>query len=75
MTDEAAQDAFHELARQEHGHQAFLEEYLRGEFKEGTLSREQALDYKIAEYLERPEISPDMKLKDVFLFGHANGAW
>ena len=67
MLNEVAKDAFRELTRQEHGHQAFLEEYLRGELKEGTLGREQALDYKIAEHLEQPEISLDMKRKDVFL--------
>jgi len=67
ITDEAAKDAFQELARQEQGHQQLLEQYLRGELKEGTLSRGQVVDYKIAEHLDQPEISPDMKLKEVFL--------
>ena len=67
MTDGTARDAFRQLTQQEQGHQAFLEEYLQGKFKEGTLGREQALDYRIAEHLEQPEISPNMKLKDVFL--------
>ena len=67
MTDEAAKDAFRELTRQEQGHQALLEKYLRGELKEGALKREQVLDYKIAEHLEQPEISLRMELKDVFL--------
>ena len=67
ITDEAAKDAFQELARQEQGHQQLLEQYLRGELKEGTLSRGQVVDYKIAELLDQPEISPDMKLKEVFL--------
>ena len=67
MNEEAARDAFQELARQEHGHQQLLEQYLRGELKGGTLSSGQTIDYKIAERLDQPAISRDMKLKDVFL--------
>jgi len=67
MTDEAARDAFQELAQQEQGHQNLLERYLRGELKEGMLSKGQLVDYKIAEHLDQPKIFLDMKLKDVFL--------
>lgn len=67
MSDRAAKDAFQELARQEQGHQNWLEQYLRGDLKEGALSSGQAIDYKIAEHLEQPEISPDMRLEDAFL--------
>lgn len=67
VSDEAAKDAFQELAQQEKGHQSRLEQYLRGEIKEGALSSGQVIDYKIVEKLDQPEISPDMKLKDAFL--------
>jgi len=67
VSDEAAKYAFQELARQEQEHQDRLEQYLRGELKEGALSRGQVIDYKIAEKLDQPEISPGMKLKDTFL--------
>jgi len=67
MTDEAAKDAFQQLAQQEQGHQNLLERYLRRELKEGMLNRGQVVDYKIAERLDQPQIFPDMKLKDVFL--------
>jgi len=67
MTDEVTKDAFQELARQEQGHHQLLEQYLRGELKGGTLSRRKVIDYKIAERLDQPEISSDMKLKDVFI--------
>jgi len=67
MKEEASKDAFQELARQEQHHQNMLEQYLRGEFKEGTLSHRQVIDYKIAEEFDQPKVSPDMKLKDVFL--------
>lgn len=67
MTDDAARDAFRQLSQQEQGHQRHLEKYLRGELRTGMLSGEQMMDYKIAEHLDQPEISPDMKLKDVFV--------
>jgi rubrerythrin len=67
VEEEAARDAFQELARQEQGHQKRLEQYLRGELGEGALSSGQVIDYKIAEKLDQPEISPDMQLKDTFL--------
>jgi len=67
VSDEAAKYAFQELARQEQGHQNRLEQYLRGNLKEGTLSRRQVIDYKITEKLDQPEVSPGMKLKDTFL--------
>ena len=65
--DKATKEAFQNLVRQEQGHQKLLERYLRGELKKGALSRQQAVNYKIAEQLDQPEISPDMELKNVFL--------
>lgn len=67
MTDEAAKDAFQEMRRQERVHQELLEQYARGELKQGALSTGQLVDYKIAEHLDQPALSPDMKLKEVFL--------
>jgi len=67
MSDQAARYAFQELAQQELSHQNLLEKYQRGELREGALSLEQAIDYKIAEHLDQPDISSDVKLKDVFL--------
>lgn len=67
VKEEGVQDVLKEMVRQEKGHQTLLEKYLRGELKEGALSKEQAIDYKIAEHLEQPVVSPQMKLKDVFL--------
>jgi rubrerythrin len=55
------------LAQQEKGHQNLLEQYLRGEIKEGALSRGQTVDYKIAEHLDQPKVYPDMDLKDIFM--------
>lgn len=67
MSNGAARDAFQALAQQEQGHQELLEQYLRGELKEGALSGGQVVDYRIAEHLNQPEITPDMELKDAFL--------
>ncbi len=63
----AAKEAFIELGHQEQGHQKLLERYQRGDIREGALSREQVLDYKITEKLDQPEAGRDMKLPDVFL--------
>jgi len=63
----AAKEAFQELVRQEQGHQNMLEQYLQGGLQEGTLNRDYAIDYRIAEKLDQPEISADMKLPDIFL--------
>jgi rubrerythrin len=67
VMDKVTKDAFRQLSQEEQEHEKLLRKYLRGELKGGALKREQALDYKIAEHLEQPEMSPDMKLKDVFL--------
>jgi rubrerythrin len=67
VKNQASRDAFQSLAEQEVVHQCILEDYLHGQFKEGVLSSDLVLDYKIAEYLDQPEISPTMEIKDVFL--------
>ena len=67
VNDAPARSAFQDLTRQELGHQNLLESYLRGELKDGALSIRHAVDYRIAEHLDQPEVSPDMGLGDVFL--------
>lgn len=67
MTDAAVKDAFSQLFREEKGHEELLRKYLRGEIGVGGLKRDHVLDYKIAEYLDQPEITPDMALKDTFM--------
>jgi rubrerythrin len=67
VTQAAARDAFITLRREEEGHEELLRRYLRGELGDGGLGKEQVLDYKIAEYLEQPEITPGMGLAEVFL--------
>ncbi len=63
----AAKEAFRILADQEQSHQQVLEDILHGKLKAGALSNGLVVDYKIADCLEQPEISPTMELKEVFL--------
>lgn len=67
VKDKYARDALQDLAKYEKEHQLILERYRRGELKEGALGRDDVIDYRIAEHLEQPEISPGMGLKEVFL--------
>jgi rubrerythrin len=64
---QAVKDAFQDLADQENMHRQVLEDYLHGRVKEGALSTVVVVDYKIADCLQQPEISPAMELKDVFV--------
>ncbi len=67
MKNPASKDAFQTLAEQEEVHQHILEDYLHGKLKEGALNTGIIMDYKIAECLDQPDISPTMEIKDVFL--------
>jgi rubrerythrin len=67
VKDQYAKAALRDLAKYEKKHQLILERYRRGELKEGALSSDYVIDYRIAEHLEQPEISSNMNLKDVFL--------
>ena len=67
VKDKYDRAALRDLAKYEKEHQLILESYRRGELKEGALSSNHVVDYKIAEHLEQPEISSKMGLKEVFL--------
>ena len=67
MTDPAAKDAFSQLSREEKHHEELLRKYRRGEIGVWGLKKDRVLDYKITEYLDQPEITPDMALEDIFL--------
>ena len=67
VKNKASKEAFQDLADQEEVHQRALEDYLHGKIKEGTLNDNLVVDYKIADCLDQPEISPTMGLQDVFL--------
>ena len=67
VQNQASKYALQTLAEQEEVHQHILEDYLNGKLKEGALKTSILVDYKIAECLNQPEISPAMEIKDVFL--------
>ena len=67
MTDASVKDAFSQLSQEEKRHEEILRKYQRGELGDGGLKKEDVLDYKIAEYLDQPAVTPDMALKDIFL--------
>ncbi len=67
MENEAARDILGKLVQAEEKHEETLRKYRQGELGEGTLKGEQTLDYRIAEHLEPPEITHDMKLDEVLL--------
>ena len=68
VNDSSAKEALQDLSDQESIHQHVLEDYLGGVLKEGILNVGMVVDYKIAEYLDQPQVSPSMELKDVFFF-------
>jgi rubrerythrin len=67
VVEDSARDMFLELLKVEKKHENLLRKYARGELQEGALKSDHVLDYKIAECLDQPPITPDMKLGDVLL--------
>ena len=67
VKESAARYAFDILVKEEFRHQQILEQYLSGGFKEGALDIRQVVDYRIAEYLQQPEVGPQMALSDIFI--------
>ncbi len=67
VKEPAAQFALSTLVQQEKRHQEILQRYLGGGLGGGALDPKQVIDYRIAEHLEAPALTPDMKLSDIFL--------
>ncbi|MFH1974180.1 MAG: ferritin family protein [Pseudomonadota bacterium] len=55
------------IAGEEKKHKAFLVSYREGKYGSDSLRMIDVIDYKIAEYLEEPEISKDATAQDVYL--------
>jgi rubrerythrin len=67
VQETTARDALDFLAGQERKHREFLESYQAGLLGPGTLRLTQVIDYRIAEYLEKPDIQKNMHSSDVYL--------
>jgi rubrerythrin len=67
VTDETAQDTLLFLAGEEKKHKEFLLNYRAGRYKTESLRMNTAVDYRIAEYLEKPDPAANMESSDVYL--------
>jgi rubrerythrin len=67
VEDPTAKETLQFLSKEERKHKEFLEKYRQGGFGPESLRLTQVVDYKIAEYLTKPDIQKNMESKDVYL--------
>jgi len=67
LEDPGIKDTLEFIAGEEKKHKAFLVDYREGNYGPDALRMTQAVEYKIAEYLEEPEITKETKREDVYL--------
>jgi rubrerythrin len=67
VVDAAVKDTLEFIAGEEKKHKAFLVSYRDGDFGTRALRMSDVVDYKIAEYLEEPEVGENLKPEDVYL--------
>ena len=67
VTDASVKSTLEFMAGEEKKHKAFLVSYRDGQFGDKGLRMSDVVDYKIAEYLEEPEIREASKPEDVYL--------
>ena len=67
VNDKSAKEALDLLANEEKRHREFLEAYQAGKLGPEALRLNEVVDYKIAEYLEKPDLQKNVESKDVYL--------
>ena len=67
VSDPALKGTLEFIAGEEKKHKAFLVSYRDGNFGTKALKMSDFVDYKVAEYLEEPEIDPGSKPEDIYL--------
>jgi rubrerythrin len=67
VTDPEAKQTLQFLANEEKKHRDFLTSYKQGGGGPQSLKTSHVIDYKIAEHLEKPDISGKMESKDAYL--------
>ena len=67
VADESVKSTLEFMAAEEKKHKAFLVGYRDGHFGDKGLRMSDVIDYKIAEYLEEPEIREHSGPEDVYL--------
>jgi len=65
--DASVKDTLAFIAGEEKKHKAFLVSYREGKFGSDALRMSEVINYKIAEYLEEPEIKKDTRSQDIYL--------
>ncbi len=66
VNDAMAKETTEFLASEEQKHKAFLMAYRDGQYA-GALKMNAVIDYKIADYLDRPDPEKNLQSKDVYL--------
>ena len=67
VVDPGVKDTLEFIAGEEKKHKAFLVSYRDGNFGTKALRMSDVVDYKIAEYLEEPEVDENSKPEEVYL--------
>jgi len=67
VSDTEAKQTLNFMAGEEKKHEEFLRNYKRSEMGPASLKQGQVVDYKIAEHLEKPDVSGKLESKDVYL--------
>ena len=67
IEDKSAREAIEWVANEEKKHKAFLVSYKEGKYGVDSLRLADVVEYKLAEYLEEPEISQNSSAEEVYL--------
>ena len=67
VQDDSVRNTVEFIAGEEKKHKAFLVAYRDGNYGSEALRMADVVDYKVAEYLEEPEISGESRSEDVYL--------
>ncbi len=67
LEDQSVKNAIEFIAGEEKKHKAFLVGYREGNYGAAALRMTEVVEYKIAEYLEEPEITEDTSSQEVYL--------
>ena len=67
VQDAQAREMLAFIAEEERRHKAFLEDYRDGKYGDAPMRMADVTYYKVAEYLEEPDMRPDMPPQDIFL--------
>jgi len=67
VEDASVRETAEFIAREEKKHKAFLVAYKKGKYGTDSLRMADVVEYKLAEYLEEPEISQNSSSEEVYL--------